>query len=198
MQSIFLTLTLVTIFLSGCSSSNISLSPSNIQLTSDKEKLTLQNISDAKQNSAVYDALTLNQYILNAEQNSYIVLENMDLETAYEWKFTPAYTVRKIFDAPNITTVAAFDRLLFFKVQQNRSETINVIVNSTFSSSLQILYGFNDQSFSNIITNFKNKKSSTSNVVGKTKNIKSAIKSRWNAKLFIFNELYENTGDSAK
>ncbi len=184
-------LLLSTFLLTGCATSSLNLGADDtLTLTYGKEKLSARGLTlDTKQDR--YPELELEQRIIELDDDTLIVYEDVQADLQYEFKYTTTKSVEMIFDAKDTKLLYQRNNLYFFQVELKDGNYLNVITQQSNMQSLTQLYGFSNMQMKKIIDKISDNRQSlklNKNVVT-FERFEGSYLSRWSTKLIAIDGL---------
>lgn len=195
-------ITAVSLFFTlGCSNSSIKM-PENNQLIISNDKTTIKVttpiIETTRKNmSSVY----IDQNIIAVDENRCIVYE--DIRTAGGYKFNYAYkrSIDLIFNAYSVEEGKSYGNLTLYRVTlRDKDKTaVNLLALTASKKSLKLVYGFDDKAVTAIEEGLdQNNTVVKYNLLTTTERRDHCIKSNWQPKLLIMDDLVGKEGGKIK
>ena len=184
-------LLLGTLLLTGCATSTLNLSDDTLTLTYDKEKLSAKGMTvDEKFDR--YPELTLRQSIVELNDDTLLVYEDVQADIAYQFQYSTPKSVEMIFEAKKIKTLYQRNNLYFFQLTLKNGKFLNVVAQQSNMQTLTQLYGFSNEQIRKIIEKVSGDKKELNlheeNVVVFEK-FEGSYLSRWSTKLIAIDGL---------
>jgi len=145
-------LVLSTFLLTGCATSSLNLGADDtLTLTYDKQKLSARGLTLDKKYDR-YPELELNQSILELDDDTLLVYEEVEADLAYQFQYSTPQSIEMIFDAKKYKLIYQRNNLYFFQLELKNSKYLNVIAQQSDMQSLTQLYGFSNKQMTKIIS----------------------------------------------
>jgi hypothetical protein len=151
-------LVLSTFLLTGCATSSLNLGADDtLTLTYDKQKLSARGLTLDKKYDR-YPELELNQSILELDDDTLLVYEEVEADLAYQFQYGTPQSIEMIFDAKKYKLIYQRNNLYFFQLELKNSKFLNVIAQQSDMQSLTQLYGFSNKQMRKIISTVSEEK----------------------------------------
>jgi len=137
-------MTIVLLWLGGCSTSELTYSNETLKLQVDQNLIQVHG-TEVKSRSKNFSILFLEQNLIRLDDGSLVMYEEAFTDMQYEFANTTTTTIKVVFDAKHIIKV--YDHALVYAYQlvlpDNR--VLNVLVNQSYDQELSMVYGISTQ-----------------------------------------------------
>ncbi len=184
-------LLLSTFLLGGCATSSLNIGADDtLALTYGKEKLSARGLTlDRKSDS--YPELELHQRIIELDDNSLIVYEEVETDEKYQFQHATQNSIKMIFDAKKLTLLYQRNNLYFVQLELKDGTYLNVIAQQSDMQSFTQLYGFSNMQMKKIIKTIskEDKKITFNDNVVIFEHFEGSYISKWSTKLIAIDGL---------
>ncbi len=184
-------LLLSTFLLGGCATSSLNIGADDtLALTYGKEKLSVRGLTlDRKSDS--YPELELYQRIIELDDNSLIVYEEVETDEKYQFQHATQNSIKMIFDAKKLTLLYQKNNLCFVQLELKNATFLNIIAQQSDMQSFTQLYGFSNMQMKKIIKTIskEDKKITFNDNVVIFEHFEGSYISKWSTKLIAIDGL---------
>jgi len=181
----------------GCSHSTLQLNSEN-QLRISNDKTTIEVKADALKHQRInMSSLYIDQDILAVDEDNCIVFEDITTASSYKFNYSYKRSIDLIFNAYSVKVIKSYGNLTLYKVtlRGEDKEVINLLALTASKHALKLLYGFSEEGLQTLQEKLEeNSEHVVYNLVSKSKETKGCIKTQWNPKLMILDNLVSKEG----
>lgn len=149
-MSKLLYLTLITLLINGCATSNLSYKNEQVNIRIDKTSLNMHGMPLEKKNEN-FSTLFLTQNLLRLDDGSLVVFEEADTDLQYRFEPTTPRSIKVIFDAKRVIKVHYNTFIYAFQVVLKNNKVLNVLAAQGFDQELQMVYGMSTERLNDML-----------------------------------------------
>jgi hypothetical protein len=182
----FLFFVMALIFLTACSTTDLSYKNSTLALQVDGKHLQV-NGTPLGRHQENFSNLYLAYEVLKLDAGNIIVYEKARTDSSYEFNFTTRRTIQIVFDAIDMREIYFSSSFYILQLTLQDGRTLNTVVEQLEDQSLNLAYGMSNKQVKDLLNqlNAKAFRPLKQNVIS-IRNSKRAILSRWTTKKVHF------------
>lgn len=143
-------LTLITLLITGCATSNLSYKNEQVNIRIDKTSLNMRGMPLEKKNEN-FSTLFLKQNLLRLDDGSLVVFEEADTDLQYRFEPTTPRSIKVIFNAKRVIKVHYNTFIYAFQVVLKNNKVLNVLAAQGFDQELQMVYGMSTERLNDML-----------------------------------------------
>ncbi len=189
---IFSILTLITLLISGCTTSSITLQPNNLEIKHDEQAIDISGDLLEKRTVNISPAL-IYQSLFKTKEGEILVYEYTDLDQDYRFNYGTSRSMDIIFEAKHVKTSFQFNNLHFYQVERKDGSYINLLVQQSDDQTLVFVTGFSTKEFKEMIKEVDREQKAGDYVLKEaftTKDPKKAVASKWNMRMIAIDIIF--------
>lgn len=182
--------------LTACSNSGMTMEKKSRLIISNDETFISVNTPYAKTQRVNLGPLYVDQHIIAADKNRCIVYEDIRTSSGHRFNYSYKRSIDLIFNAAKVEELNKYGNLTLYRLtlrDQNRS-ALNLLALTTSKKSLKLLYGFDESERTTLQKGLEHNVSAQYDVTAAPDNIEECIKSNWQPKLLIMDNLIGKEG----
>ena len=169
----------VLVFLSACSTTDLSYKNNQLALQVDGKHLQVNGTSLGRHQDN-FSNLYLAYEVLQLDAGNIVVYEKGRTDSSYEFNFTTRRTIQIVFDAIDVRQIYFSSSFYILQLTLQDGRTLNAVVEQLEDQSLNLAYGMSNKQVNGLLKqlNAKALRPLKQNVIS-IKNPQRAILSRW-------------------
>ena len=182
----FLFSVMALVFLSACSTTDLSYKNNTLALQVDGKHLQV-NGTPLGRHQDNFSNLYLSYSVLQLDAGNIIVYEKARTDSRYEFNFTTRRTIQIVFDAIDVREIYFSSSFYILQLTLQDGRTLNTVVEQLEDQSLNLAYGMSNKQIIDLLKQLNAKvfRPLKQNVIS-IKSPQSAILSRWSTKKVHF------------
>ena len=190
-------ITAVSVFLTfGCANSSIKM-PQRDQLIISNDKSTIEVTTPVVETTRInMSSLYIDQNIIAVDEDSCIVYEEIRVASGYRFNYAYKRSIDLIFNAYSVEKYKSYGNLTLYHVtlRDEKRTVINLLALTASKKSLKMVYGYNDRAQKAIVESLDQNSRVKYTLSTTTKRRDHCIKSNWQPKLLILDNLVSKDG----
>ena len=174
------------VFLSACSTTDLSYKDNKLALQVDGKHLQVNGTSLGRQQDN-FSSLYLAYEILQLDAGNIVVYEKARTDNRYQFNFTAMQTIQIVFDAIEVRKIYFSSSFYILQLTLQDGRTLNTIVEQLEDQSMNLAYGMSNKQVNDLLRQLDAKalRPLKQNVIA-IQNPQAAIFSRWTMKKVDF------------